>query len=156
MTAFTDLASAIDRYLLPTLERLSCRESERAPAWYGGNITYDCQGVELRLVYEFHDLGLGVSLGTALFTPGHDYSLYTTAAGISSDDFREACGGWRPGYFQGPDFEKALSFVAATLPTILPRQAALQQGIEEQKQAAEKAAERERRRLKRASRKRPT
>lgn len=156
--AFVRLAKAIDRHLLPALDELGFREIEREPEWWGGHITYERHAIELRLAYETHDAGLMVRLGkTKLGTPGPEYRLYSAAAGIESGEFVEACGGRRPGYLQVQDFEKAFAFVAATLPVILPRQAVLQQEIEEQQQAAERERQRlERNSRRRASRKRPT
>jgi len=127
---FTKLSEAVQQHLHPTLITLGIAEVESKRAWYGGGISLARSNVRLDISYDIHDTGLQVSLGTPTRDPIPDYSLYTIALGIPTEEFVEACGGWRPGFFKVPDLESALAFVALTLPQVLPQQTKIQDALQ--------------------------
>ena len=123
---FTTLVEALQQHLHPTLETLGFAEATSEPAWYGGGISYARADVRLDISYDVHDTGLQVCLGAPARDPIPDYSHYTITLGIPTEEFMDACGGWKPGVFVVPDLAGALAFVARTLPQVLPHQARIQ------------------------------
>lgn len=127
---FADLLEALQLHLHPTLMTLGFSEVRREPTWYGGRIAFARGNLGLDIAYDIHDMGLQVRLGTPGRDPIPGYSLYTSALGIPTEEFIEACGGWRPGVFKVPDLNSALTFVARTLPQVLPEQARIQGALQ--------------------------
>jgi hypothetical protein len=97
------------------------------------------------LAYETHDVGLMVTLGTP--TPdgpirGPEYHLYAAALGIPTEEFKDACGGWKPGFLVFPELDNALGFVAMTLPHVLPHQENIQAALRDQPKQRRRTANR--------------